>query len=85
MSKLILSMSEILELTSNIFGMFFSDSDISDIEKKNILKDPVDREIYLKKLDELKEGKESEINVPLVNHQPFTLYSKNGSVNINGI
>ncbi|MCY0976359.1 hypothetical protein PGH12_11225 [Chryseobacterium wangxinyae] len=74
MDSVIKSLSSIFISFGDIWNVFFNDMDISDIEKKRILRDPEDRNTYLQKLEELRNSKESSIEVELKNHDSFTLY-----------
>lgn len=74
MDSVIKSLSSVFASFGDIWNVFFNDMDISDIEKNRILRDPEDRDTYLKKLDELRNSKQSSVKVDLKNHESFTLY-----------
>lgn len=74
MDSVFKSLSSVFTSFGDIWNVFFNDMDISDIEKNRILRDPEDRETYLRKLEELRSGKNSSIKVDLKNHSSFTLY-----------
>lgn len=74
MDSVLKSLSSIFTSFGDIWNVFFNDMDISEIEKKRILRDPIDRNTYLQKLEELRNNKESSVKVDLKNHDSFTLY-----------
>ncbi|MFY1045392.1 hypothetical protein [Chryseobacterium sp. GP-SGM7] len=76
MKELLKSVSGVVGSFSDIWNVFFNDMDIADIEKQSILRDPVDREIYLNSIEEIRKGEKQEVKVELKNHNSFTLYSE---------